>query len=69
MLYDYKRSLEVSAAHYPFYSLIMAAMRQADTDNLERLKRSFPEVWNDLRARYNAPGGVLESDNTHKEGI
>jgi hypothetical protein len=38
----------------------MAAMRQADTDNLEKLQASFPETWDELHRRYNAPGGVLE---------
>jgi hypothetical protein len=45
-----------------FYGLIQGAMRLADTDNLEKLKTSFPEVWADLQARYNAPGGKLPTD-------
>jgi len=32
-LYDYRASQQISAAGPPFYSLIMAAMRQADTAN------------------------------------
>ena len=46
-----------------FYSLLMAALRFADTDNLEKLESVFPEVANELWARYNAPGGVLVTDN------
>ena len=46
-------------ADLPFYSLIMTAMRKADSDNTELLRRAFPEVWRELKARYNAPGGVL----------
>jgi hypothetical protein len=42
-----------------FYSLIMAAARFADTDNLEKLQESFPEIVIELRKRYNAPGGAL----------
>lgn len=45
-----------------FYTLIMAAMRQADTDNLEALQSAFPRVWNELRRRYNAPGGKLPGE-------
>lgn len=46
-----------------FYSLLMAAIRFADTDNLEKLESVFPEVANELWARYKAPGGVLVTDN------
>lgn len=47
---------------FGFYALIMAAMRQADTDNAERLRRCWPDVWQELHARYNAPGGILPDD-------
>lgn len=63
--YDYKMSLEISKHDYPFYALIMAATRQADTDNLERLRKAFPETYRELKLRYWAPGGLLlgeESD-------
>ena len=55
--YDYERSREISRE--PFYAIIMAAMRNADTDNLEFLKNKWPAVWDELHARYNAPGGCL----------
>jgi hypothetical protein len=58
-LYDYKESQQIAKKDYPFYALIMAAMRQADTDNAEKLKEAFPEVWKELKARYNAPAGCL----------
>ncbi len=60
--FDYEASKLISAEDWPFYALIMAAMRQADTHNAERLRRAWPGVWNELEARYNAPGGFLESD-------
>ena len=44
-----------------FYSLLMAAIRFADTDNLTKLVQAFPEVVDELRLRYNAPGGALTS--------
>ena len=43
----------------PFYALIMAAMRKADTRNLNMLKAAFPGVWKELEARYKAPDGFL----------
>jgi len=61
-LYDYKASLEIGKGQPPFYALVMAAMRQADTFNLELLADAFPATLEELRERYNAPGGVLGSD-------
>lgn len=61
-LYDYECSLAISARDEPFYSLIMAAFRKADTDNLERLKRAFPDTWQEFYARYHAPGGMLPDE-------
>jgi hypothetical protein len=62
-LYDYKTSQKIAAEDHPFYALIMAAMRQADTDNVEKLRAAWPEVWEELRARYNAPGGFLPGES------
>ena len=62
-LYDYRASLEISATDPPFYALIMAAIRKADTDNAARLRMLFPDVYAEFAARYNAPGGILPGDN------
>jgi len=61
-IYDYDVSLRISAEDYPFYALIMAAIRQADTDNLEKLTIAFPDVVAEFKRRYNAPGGILPTD-------
>ena len=58
-LHDYDVSRELERADHPFYGLIMAAMRRADTDNLAKLTDAWPEVYAELDARYNAPGGLL----------
>jgi len=60
--HEYRASQELEREGRPFYGLIMAAMRQADTDNVEKLRRVWPEVWAELRARYDAPGGFLEGE-------
>ena len=60
MRYDYMRSQQLSAE--PFYALIMAAMRGADTANLAKLRAAFPEVWAELQARYHAPGGKIPDE-------
>ena len=58
-LHDYKVSQQLSMADHPFYALIMAAMRQADTDNLRKLAREWPGIYTELKQRYDAPGGLL----------
>lgn len=61
-LYDYNASKEIERSDPPFYALVMAAMRKASTTNGERLAFAFPDVWDELQARYNAPGGLLPDD-------
>ena len=61
-LYDYQRSLHISNQNEPFYALMMALIRHADTKNLAILKANWPHIWEEFYARYNSPGGVLESD-------
>ncbi len=60
--FDYEISKVIAVEDPPFYALVMAAMRQADTDNLEKLKVAWPDVWAEFYARYNAPGGLLKND-------
>lgn len=57
--YDYNLSKAIDA---PFYAIIMAAMRGADTFNADALRRAFPETWDELQARYNSPGGFLPGE-------
>lgn len=59
--HEYKVSQEIAQKDYPFYALIMAAMRKADTDNVIKLQREFPEVYLELDRRYHAPDGLLEN--------
>lgn len=62
-LYDYKESLRLSGES--FYSLIMAAMLKADDNNLQKLYRSFPDVYQELKDRYNLPGGMYPEERTN----
>ena len=64
--YDYEISKRIELCDYPFYALILAAMRQADTGNAEMLKGCWPGTWSELQRRYNAPGGYLEGER-HEE--
>lgn len=61
-LFDYEVSKKLTLQDPPFYALIMAAMRRADSTNLESLRRAFPAVYAELQARYNAPGGLIGSE-------
>ncbi|MGH3693262.1 MAG: hypothetical protein ACRDRX_04550 [Pseudonocardiaceae bacterium] len=67
-LYDYEISGIVDAQCLPFYALVMAAMRRADDSNLMLLQAVFPETWREFLARYNAPGGRLDSDPRTQPG-
>ena len=64
-LYDYKMSIQISKDDPPFYGIIMSAFRQADTDNLNKLRSAFPGTYKEFIDRYNAPGGVLERDKVN----
>ena len=61
-LYDYRVSQAISAEDPSFAALIMAAFRKADTDNSMKLRKAFPEILEELKARYKAPGGLLPGD-------
>lgn len=61
-LYDYKFAQRLEMDGPPFCSLIMAAMRRADPDNLARLRRAFPAVYQEHFNRFNAPDGVLPEE-------
>jgi len=60
--YDYEQSKEIMLEDRPFYALIMAAMRQADTPNAAMLRTCWPETWLELQNRYHSVGGLLPSD-------
>ncbi len=61
-LFDYRAAQVIVKADPPFYALIMAAMRKADTLNLAKLRSAFPDTYREVEARYNAPGAVLPED-------
>jgi hypothetical protein len=45
-----------------FASIIMAALRRADSTNYKKLWDAFPEIETELAQRYDAPLGVLPTD-------
>jgi len=67
-LYEYEESQEISTKGYQFYALLGALMRDADTDNTAKLRAAWPEFWESMLHRYNAPLGVVEEwDNMTPE--
>lgn len=62
-IFDYKQSIALGKNDPTFDALLFAAMRKADSFNLNRLEQAFPEQTLELRQRYNAPGGRLRETN------
>lgn len=62
-LYDYEASREIGRIDAPFYALIMAAYRRADSTNTRLIKEAWPWLAAEFEARYHAPGGRLPSDD------
>jgi hypothetical protein len=60
--FEYEEGKEIAAKDPSFNALIQAAMRRADTDNLEMLKGCWPETWAELFERYFSPGGKLKGE-------
>jgi len=60
--YDYTVSQELAAKDVPFYGLLFALIRRADTDNLEKINAEWPEVVAEFKRRYYAPGGLIDDE-------
>ena len=56
--HEYLAAKELLRLDPPFYALLMAAMHGCDSDNEMKLRQAWPELWEETKARYNAPGGV-----------
>jgi hypothetical protein len=66
-LFDYKLSREIAHTGSdrpdpPFYAIVMAAMRRADTQNLGQLKAAFPETYQEFEQRRAANFGLLAGE-------
>jgi len=60
--HDYTVSRQIEAENYPFYALIMAAMRKADSENAGKFQRAWPEVSAELNYRYWSTGGLMPGE-------
>lgn len=59
---SYQLGSRLARADVDFYALVIAAMMRADTENAERLRAAFPELWAETQARYDAPGGTVNGE-------
>ena len=59
---NYHVSRKIEAQMYPFYALIMAAMRKADSRNLSLLKGAWPDIYAELNYRYWSGGGLMPGE-------
>lgn len=57
--YDYIQSRRITdLPGVSFYALIMAAMRNADTENEAKLREAWPDTWKELVEFYHTPGAL-----------
>ena len=61
--HDYKVSQQIEAEKYPFYALIMAAMRKADSENAGKLRSLWPDTSVELNYRYWSAGGFVPGED------
>jgi hypothetical protein len=59
---DYNDSLEMAVHDYSFAALVFALIRKADSNNTEKIRMVWPDLYNELVRRYNAPGGYLPGE-------
>lgn len=60
--HDYEIGREPKLKDASFYGIIMGAMMRADTHNAGLLRSQWPDVWDEVQARYDAPGARLPTD-------
>lgn len=58
--YDFQEGMKLSGV--PFYALLYALIRKADDANTDRIARAWPGFLEEAKARYRAPGGLLEGE-------
>jgi len=61
-LHSYQESQKLMLEDYPFSSLIMAAIRKADSVNVAILENAFPEIHAEFKHRYWSGGGLLSGE-------
>jgi hypothetical protein len=58
----HRASAEISQEDPPFYALLFALMRKADTEHQNRIKELWPDAYRELWLRTVSPDGLLVED-------
>ncbi len=65
--YDFVVARRLHTEDASFAALIMAAMWKADSINSAMLRAQWPELWDEITARYHAPAGLLPEERKGDE--
>ena len=66
---DYEVAKQIESTNPPFYALIMAAMRKADSANASLLQRAWPETVAELNYRYWSAGGLMPGEEGYNPNV
>jgi hypothetical protein len=61
-LHEYLYSRTLDKYDPPFYALLFAMMRKADSENVRLIRRDWPEKYEEFKARYHSGGGIIPED-------
>jgi hypothetical protein len=61
-LHEYLYSRTLDKYDPPFYALLFAMMRKADSDNVRIIKAMWSDKFEEFKLRYNSPYGVIPED-------
>lgn len=59
---DYQESLRLSKHDPSFSALIFALIRKADSDNLAKIAKEWPELLDEFKCRLRSHRGALDMD-------
>lgn len=65
-LFSYQNARNLAGTD--FHALIMAAIMKADDINAAKLRRAWPDIYDELQKRYNAPQGLLPGEFNPETG-
>lgn len=63
---DWKIALMLSRREYSAEALIGAALLKTTSEDTEKIKMVWPELYRQVYDRYNNPGGYLDKDEVKK---
>lgn len=61
--HDYLASRKLSLEDHTFATLIMTAMRKADSENIDKLRIAFPDIAAEFKYRYWSGGGFMPGED------